>query len=105
MDRHAEGGDRECECQGRVQEIADHFVDVEECHWGFPSCRMIGSDQVRNDADGDADQRQGEGDRHGGVQEVAQIFFVENGHCCCSVGSRRRDWRRTIDRMFGARAA
>ena len=51
----------------------------------FPFCCLLGSDQVRHDADGDADQRQGEGDRHRGVQEVAQIFFVEDGHCFCSL--------------------
>jgi hypothetical protein len=36
MDRHAESGDRECERQGRMQEIADQFVEFEECHWDFP---------------------------------------------------------------------
>jgi len=82
----AESGKAERERQSGVQEAAEKFVELVECHGNIPRCRFAvptnsgGSDQVRGYAHRDAEKRNGEGQRQGGVQEVAEIFVVENGH-------------------------
>jgi hypothetical protein len=87
MDGHAEGRNCKRKSQSAMQEIAEKFVDLEEGHWIVPLFAVVAdcSEEVGNDADGHADQWQGEGDRQRGVQKVAQIFVVvEDGHWGCS---------------------
>ena len=85
MQGNAENGDAERDRQCGMQEVAEIFVELEECHGiipfcGSPSAAGDRSDQVRDDAQGDSDERKGERDRQGGMQEVAEIFVVEDGH-------------------------
>jgi hypothetical protein len=84
MHGDAENGKGEGKRQRGMQETAEIFVEFEKCHgtipFADPPVSAKDSDQVMDDAQGDADQRNGERNGQRGMQEVAQIFFVENGH-------------------------
>ena len=84
MHGDAEKGKGKGKCQRGMQETAEIFVEFEKCHGTIPfvdpPVSANDSDQVMDDAQGDADQRNGERNGQRGVQEVAQVFFIENCH-------------------------
>ena len=79
-----EKGKGEGKRQRGMEKAAEIFVEFGECHGTVPfvdpPVSARDSDQVMDDAQGDADQRNGERNGQRGVQEVAEIFVVENGH-------------------------
>jgi hypothetical protein len=110
--RDAESGNAEGNRQSGMQEVAEIFVELEECHGVAPSCwfaiageRPIGSDQVRCDAHRDADKRNDEGQGESGVEEVAEIFVIENSHWVQSFRWFAMIGGRSIDRIFAVRVA
>ena len=102
MEGHAESRDGKRKRQSAVQEVAEIFVDFEECHGTVPL--LVGA-QIRCETirmvmpiNGRA-----KGIAIAACRKLLRVSSLLKMDMGAAPRWCRRDWRRAIDRMFGAR--